>query len=79
MKKSWVSGLEEDQKKLMEGYFNGSPLLRERLKYILEGKISNRTTACEKLETYESPSWAYIQADKNGYNRAIREIMELIE
>ena len=25
-----------------------------------------------------NPSWAYLQADQNGYNRAIKDIQELL-
>lgn len=31
------------------------------------------------LADYESPSWAYIQADRNGYNRAIRHVRKLLD
>jgi hypothetical protein len=30
------------------------------------------------LEEFDNPSWAYKQADKNGYERALLEIIELI-
>lgn len=28
---------------------------------------------------YDSPSWAYKQADQNGYNRAIDDVLNLIK
>jgi|14BtaG_2_1085337.scaffolds.fasta_scaffold128096_2 hypothetical protein len=28
---------------------------------------------------YESPSWAYHQADTNGYNRALTKVLDLID
>ena len=62
----------------MEGYYNSSPLLRERLAYIIEGKIKSRHTRGLSLDEFDSPSWAYKQADKNGYERALLEIIELI-
>lgn len=78
MKKTWLSGLDDDAKELMEGYYNGSPLLRERLKELVENKIDNRRKESESLKSYDSPSWVYLQADNNGYNRALKEIIELI-
>lgn len=78
MKLSWTSGLETDAKKAMEGYFEGSPLLRERLIYIINNKIRNRTKESMTLEAFDNPSWAYKQADKIGYERALLEIIELI-
>jgi len=78
MKTSWLSGLEPDAKKQMEDYFKSSPLLRERLVHILENKITSRHKRGLSLEEFDSPSWAYKQADKNGYERAMLEVIELI-
>lgn len=78
MKKSWTVGLEPDQKKLMEQYFKESPLLRERLVHLLENKVRVRETDSTSLACYESPSWAHVQADANGYKRALMEVVELI-
>ena len=78
MKKSWLSGLEDDAKKQMEGYYKGSPMLRARLILLIKNKMETRNSASESLNCYESPSWAFIQADKNGYNRGLQEVLELI-
>jgi len=78
MKKSWTSGLEPDQKKLMEDYFKGSPLLRERLVKLVQNKIRVREADVVSIASYESPSWSHVQADNNGYKRALLEIIELI-
>jgi|TARA_R110001606_G_scaffold175347_1_gene321906 hypothetical protein len=45
-----------------------------RLEEILESMLKDTTTAAE----YDSPSWAYLQADRNGYNRAVTTVLELI-
>lgn len=41
----------------------------------------NSTSEQEKITVgdYESPSWAYKQADRNGYLRAYQEIIKLCE
>jgi hypothetical protein len=78
MKCSWTKGLTSDDKKLMEGYFLESPLLRERLASIIEDKILLRNKSLYALKAYESPSWAYEQADGRGYERALSEVLELI-
>ena len=44
------------------------------LKVIIESK---RIKA--KGSDYESPSWAYKQADTIGYNRALTELLDLME
>lgn len=78
MKNSWFSGLEPDAKEQMRDYFKGSSLLRERLGKILEDKVKNKRKLTSSIEAYESPAWAYTQADTNGYERAIKEVIELI-
>jgi len=78
MKNSWCSGLEPDAKKLMRGYFSSSTLLRERMKKLLEDKIRVRGSNVIALDEFDKPSWAYKQADRNGYERALLEVIELI-
>lgn len=43
-----------------------------RLENILSSKIK------EYPSDYNTANWAYEQADVNGYNRAIREVLKLI-
>jgi hypothetical protein len=78
MKNSWCKGLEDDAKEQMKGYFGSSVLLRERLEHILNEKIRVRGSNVIALEEFDKPSWAYKQADRNGYERAMLEIIELI-
>lgn len=78
MKTSWCKGLEDDAKEQMKGYFGSSVLLRERLEHILKEKIRVRASNANAVEGYDNPSWAYLQADRNGYERAMLEIIELI-
>ena len=46
----------------------------DRLKEILEPMLKDTTPAAD----YDSPSWAYKQADRNGYNRAVTTVLDLI-
>ena len=78
MKSSWCKGLEPDAKKLMQGYFSGSALFRERMEHILNEKIRVRGSNARSLDEFDKPSWAFKQADRNGYERALLEIIELI-
>jgi len=32
-----------------------------------------------RINDYDSPSWSHKQADQNGYVRALREVMLLLE
>lgn len=45
----------------------------EALTYALKTKIKKPKTI-----DYDSPSWPYLRADIDGYNRALDEILDLI-
>lgn len=79
MKSSWTKGLAEDERKELEMHFNSSALLRKRLETILEQKDRSADIAAIVKDGYESPSWAYKQADTQGYRRALKEIAELLK
>lgn len=78
MKTKWTQGLNADETKEMVSYFKSSLLLRKRLDKIIRDKIESSTASSLSKDTYDSPSWAYLQADRNGYERALREIISLI-
>lgn len=79
MKTSLTAGLTEQQKKEVTEDFKGAVALRAQLSKILDAKItSNRNTTISK-DAYASPSWAYVQADAVGYERALREVISLLE
>jgi len=46
----------------------------DRLKEILEPMLKDSNPASD----YDSPSWAYKQADRNGFNRAVTTVLDLI-
>ncbi len=48
----------------------------QRLVSIIQDKIKQDET--KRLTGYDDPSWAYRQADHNGYQRALKEVLELI-
>lgn len=45
-----------------------------KLEEILESMLKDATPASD----YDSPSWAYKQADRNGFNRAVTTVLDLI-
>ena len=75
----WTSHLKnpEHKKLFLEGLGHQfkSPQW-QRLAMILKDKI--KTDENKRLTGYDDPSWAYKQADHNGYLRAIKEVLELI-
>lgn len=78
MKSSWTLGLSEQQVEEVRREYASSPVLRERLASLLRNKIDVSEAASQSKVNYEKPSWAYHQADANGYKRAINEIISLI-
>lgn len=78
MKSNLTAGLEPQQKEEVVASFKASGLIRERLTTILEKKIQSSKTNKVSVETYSNPSWAYLQADANGYERAIKEVISLL-
>ena len=79
MKKDWTQGLDDSAVIEVRGEFKSIPLLRRRLRHILEGRIEeNRRVAISK-SLYENPNWAYRQADLAGFERCLREIIALFE
>jgi len=78
MKSTWIKGLEGQELEEVKSAFFAGGHLRERLKELLESKIKENNKRRITKEGYESPSWGYEQADCNGYERALLEVISLI-
>lgn len=79
MKTSWKDSLTPEKKKEIELEFNSSTILRNRLIYILNKKIKSSTTETRLKASYDSPNWGLLQADAIGYERALLEVISLLE
>lgn len=79
MKTSWLNGLDKQKQQDLRASIAGSYLVRERLVELLHDKISGNSKLSRSKLTYENPNWAYLQADSVGYERAMYEIIDLIE
>lgn len=75
---SWTKHLKdrEEVRKFKE-YVLNSVGVTNRLADILEEKVKNHEVF--KEEDYKNPSWAFAQADRNGYVRALIETIELLK
>lgn len=76
MKSTWTKGLEEDQHEGIRNAFNAASVVRSRLTEICIDKIDTIMTTHKRQ--YDSPAWAYEQADAVGYRRALEEIISLL-
>lgn len=79
LKTSLTKGLEADVKLEIEGLFIQSLLLRKRLSTLIQEKIDSSNAERLSKNNYENSSWAYKQADAVGYERALTEVLSLLE
>lgn len=79
MKTSLLSGMSKDEQKEFKGLFIEARLVRKRLIEVLDGKRQSVQKERLSKEDYDSNSWAFKQADLNGYERGINELISLLE
>ena len=75
MKASWFKECKskEDKEKVRKLLYSNKEGF-DRLKDILEPMLKEALPTAD----YDSPSWAYKQADRIGYNRALTTVLDLI-
>ena len=78
MKQGWIKGATPEKVAIIKADYVGSAGARIRLAEMLNDKIRISTTVKRKKEGYDSPNWAYTQADAIGYERALSEVISLI-
>lgn len=79
MKVTWTKGLEPEHIKELKADFLSSHLVRKRLIEMLEEKAKSAERGSRSKDSYDSPNWAYLQADNVGYKRALYEIIALLK
>lgn len=79
MKTTWKKGLTPDLAKEIELQYKASLVIRRRLVELLEEKYKTEDKKRLLTDAYESPNWAFKQADIAGYHRALVEIKSLLE
>lgn len=79
MKISWKQGLDAQQQADIEQRFKEAGLVRRRLDYLLKEMIEEKRVGAVSEKLYDSPNWAYQQADRAGYERALRDVISLIK
>ena len=75
MKTAWLKDCKtKKEKEAVNQVLQSNRESLDRLKEILEPMLKDITPAAD----YDSPSWAYKQADRNGFNRAVTTVLDLI-
>jgi len=78
MKTLWTAGMDVEASQETVADFKAAKQLRKRLDEILCNKINACREESLSKSKYESPSWAYTQADAVGYERALKEVISII-
>lgn len=79
MKIVWTKGLKDGEKEEMKSLFLANALFRKREQLILLEKIETIRKKNVIEASYDSPNWALKQADAVGYERALQEIISILE
>ena len=64
----------EEKEEFVQQIIQAMPVLRIYMEAI-ERRIEKQEII--KADDYESPAWSHKQADRNGYNRALHELLQL--
>jgi hypothetical protein len=74
-----TKGLSAEDKKALEDEIISKNLLISQLERVLKDKIKSSKEEQLSKTAYTNSSWPYLQADYNGYQRAILEIITLLQ
>jgi hypothetical protein len=79
LKMEWYKGvLNEDARVELAAEIMSSRTTLELLRKLLEDRVAALDATHTKKTNYDSPSWAYAQADYVGAKRTLQEIIELV-
>lgn len=79
MKVAWTSKLDKEVASGIRQSYKEALLIRKRLTEMLEEKSKVSVRSSHSKDGYECANWAYKQADARGYERALREVMDLLK
>ncbi len=77
MQSKWFSHLPKDKQEDFKKMVLGSGKVLDTLQEICYNVIKNGELA--PSTDYDNPTWAYKQADRNGYLRAYHEIVAMLK
>ena len=74
MKTIWFMDLPKDEQEGFKREVKSAKNVLDKLEQIVQNRIKEIVITND----YDSPSWAYKQADRNGYNRTLTEIINIL-
>lgn len=76
---NWTNHLKDpEEAKRFRQYMHQSKGVLDRLNEMMDKQVEELDQLEADTSQYDSPSWAALQADRNGYRRAVRQIKKLI-
>lgn len=75
MKTIWFMDLPKDEQEGFKKQVKSAKDVLEKLEKIINDKVKDVVL----VDDYDNPSWAYKQADRNGYNRALTEVLNILK
>lgn len=79
MKTILLKGLSEQHADEMRQKFAASAHIRNRVIEVLREKIHTNNKATRTKDAYGVANWAFLQADGVGYERALTEVISLLQ
>lgn len=79
MKTAWTTGLSKEEAEKVRIDFSASTSTRKRLTTLINNKINSNNKKRVSCSSYDTPNWSLLQADSIGYERALIEILSLLE
>lgn len=75
---NWTNHLKDpDEKERFRKYLLGSKVILERQTQMVQDKEEELDQLETDKDQYNCPSWAALQADRNGFRRALRWIKKI--
>ena len=78
MKTCWTQGINKELAIDITQNYKESLVMRRQLVNILNSKIEQNRKEESSKSLFDNPNWALLQSNKMGYERALRDIIELI-
>lgn len=75
----WTEHLPEPDKPLFHNQLRAAKPILERQSQIIKDELASTERSETDVKEYGAASWPYLQADKNGYKRALKFLLKLID
>lgn len=79
MRTDWFKDLPKEQQEDRKAMVKSAQPTLKVLKSILDKMLDELETERSKKAHYDSPAWAYLQADNNGAVRALKRVIDLLD